>query len=261
MIQSLVTMLEGSGRADEAEDLRQQLDNDIEVLATRFTNPKDRQFWAREFLNGGVSALSSNEDNRLSASLYFRLATIIEPAEHRAHNNLAWSMMSFPSPSPLPTARALASAKKAVELEPKNWLYWNTLGVTAYRSNDWKFAASALAKSISLNDGGGAVDFLFMAMTLWHQGQTNDAQTYFKKGALYLKNNPGDTELRRFHREAWDLIKPPSPTPESEPSQVKTQHDASEAAQEAQSQTSESFTPICVRLRPQQSLVRRIVLG
>ena len=142
-IQTLGTMLEDQGRGAEAEELRQQFDNDIEVLAARFTDPQQRQFWAREFMHGGAKALSLKDDNRLSASLYFRLVTIFEPANDEAHNNLAWSMMSFAGPSPLPTARALASARAAVDLKPRNWMYWNTLGVVAFRSNDWKLAASA----------------------------------------------------------------------------------------------------------------------
>ena len=260
-IQTLGTMLEDQGRGAEAEELRQQFDNDIEVLAARFTDPQQRQFWAREFMHGGAKALSLKDDNRLGASLYFRLVTIFEPANDEAHNNLAWSMMSFAGPSPLPTARALASARAAVDLKPRNWMYWNTLGVVAFRSNDWKLAASALGKSISLNDGGGAIDFLFLAMTLWHQGKTDDAQTYFKKGALYLKNNPGDPELEKFYREAWNLIKPPSPTPETEPSQLKTNPGTTEAAQETESPASRSCSPICLRFCEQGSMAHRIVLG
>ena len=91
-------------------------------------------------------------------------------------------MVSVPGANYLPRARALASALKAVDLKPKNWMYWNTLGVAAFRSNDWGSAAAALEKSISLNAPGGAIDFFFLAMTLWHQGKTGDALIYFNRG-------------------------------------------------------------------------------
>ncbi len=224
MIQTLTKLLEDSGRASEAEDLRQQLDNDIEVLAARFIALSNGNIGLREFMGGGATALSMKEDNRLSASLFYRLVTILAPASDQAHNNLAWSMMSVPGANPLPVSRALASAQKAVELQPKNWMYWNTLGATAFRSKDWKSATSALRKSISLNQGGGgAIDFFFLAMTCWHQGKTEDALMYFKKGAdNFLKNNPADTELRQLYREASHLMGLPDSMSEREHARADT---------------------------------------
>ena len=77
MVQTLTKMLEDLGSGPEAEALRQQLDDDIEVLAARFSDPERRQYWAREFMRGGASSLK--QGNRLSATLYFRLVTIFEP--------------------------------------------------------------------------------------------------------------------------------------------------------------------------------------
>ena len=73
-IQTLGTMLEDQGRGAEAEELRQQFDNDIEVLAARFTDPQQRQFWAREFMHGGAKVLSLKDDNRLSVHCIFDLS-------------------------------------------------------------------------------------------------------------------------------------------------------------------------------------------
>ena len=71
-----------------------------------------------------------------------------DPQNDEAHNNLAWSIVKVPDANLLPKSWALDSARKAVELKPDNWMYWNTLGVTAFRSKDWKSAAAALGKSI-----------------------------------------------------------------------------------------------------------------
>jgi tetratricopeptide (TPR) repeat protein len=134
----------------------------------------------------------------------------------------------------------LASAQKAVELKPENWMYWNTLGVSAFRSKDWKSASAALQKSISLNEGGGAIDFFFLAMTLWHQGKTEDAQMYFKKGANYLKNNPGDSELDRFYRETSNLMYPTNPTGNPKPDEANGREDPTKSAQKKRQVAPES---------------------
>jgi tetratricopeptide (TPR) repeat protein len=262
MIQALATLLEDGGRAPEAEDLRQQLDNDIDVLAARFSEPEQRKYWAGEFMRRGSRALFLKEDNRLSASLFFRLVTIFEPANVDAHNHLAWSMMSVPGAHPLPAARALASAQKAVELQPKNWMYWNTLGVTAFRSKDWKSATAALRKSISLNEGGGgAIDFFFLAMTFWHEGKTEDAQMYFKKGAdNYLKNNPADAELRQLYLEASHLMGLSSPMSEGKPDHADAHQEQTETAEKKQLQALENPGPICIQTRPQRSSENTIIV-
>jgi tetratricopeptide (TPR) repeat protein len=207
--------------------------------------------------------LALKDDNLFEAALYFRLVTTFDPQNDKAHNNLAWSIVKVPDANALPKDWALDSARKAVELKPENWMYWNTLGVTAFRSNDWKSAAAALGKSISLNEGGGgAIDFLVLAMTLWHQGKTEDAQKYFKQGAdKYLKNNPGDRELYQFHREAMHLIKPAGPTSKPKPAQANTNEDATETAQKKQLSASERDGPICFQSRSQRLFVKRIIFG
>ena len=126
-----------------------------------------------------------------------------------------WS--KFPAHFLFPASRALASAQKAVELKPTDWMYWNTLGVVAFRSRDWKAAAKFLEKSVSLNDGGGAIDWFFLAMTRWHEGKPDLAQELFHRGtAGYLKHNPGDRELFQFHSEAKELLARPCPNSDAE---------------------------------------------
>jgi tetratricopeptide (TPR) repeat protein len=204
-------------------------------------------------------SLKEKEGNRLSAALFFRLVTIFEPANADAHNSLAWSMTSVPGANPLPASRALGSAQKAVELQPKNWMYWNTLGVTAFRSKDWKSATAALRKSISFNEGGGAFDFFFLAMTFWHQGKTEDALMYLKKGAdNALKNNPADTELRQLCREASNLMGLPDPM--SEHAHADTREEATETAEKEQLPASENPGPICIQARPQPSSENTIIV-
>ena len=86
-------------------------------------------------MNGGKSSFRQN--NYLSAAVDFRLVTILRPDDAEAHNHLAWAMTCAGQTTPFEIARALDSAKKAISLSPKDWMYWNTLGVAAFRARDW----------------------------------------------------------------------------------------------------------------------------
>jgi eukaryotic-like serine/threonine-protein kinase len=212
-VYALAGILELSGLAQEAGDLRRQLDDDINLLAARFSSPDRRQFWASQFMYGGKSSLRQN--NYLSAAVDFRLVTILRPDYAEAHNHLAWAMTCAGQTTPFEIARALDSAKKAIALKPGEWMYWNTLGVAAFRARDWKLAAESLEKSIDLNSGGGAIDFFFLAMTRWHQGKPDEAKELFDRAANYVQHNPGDVELQRFHDEARALLMRLAPNAEA----------------------------------------------
>jgi tetratricopeptide (TPR) repeat protein len=215
---------ESQGRGQAAfDDVRRQLDEDINVLAERFSNsPKSRSYWAKQFMVGGGSSLM--QQNRLMAAIDFRLVTILDPDNAEAHNSLAWAMTSVPGETPFEITRAIDSAKKAVALIPKQWMYWNTLGVAAFRAGNWKLAAESLEKSIDLNKPGGAIDFFLLSMTRWHQGKPGEAKQLFDKGATYRQHNPGDMELEQFYREAEGLL-----INGSTKSKPKTQHNGETA--------------------------------
>ena len=93
------------------------------------------------------------ENDRKNGVEVLRLALILDPDQAKLLNNLAWALVSVPDVPPYDPPQALEAIRKAVSLEPDNWLYWNTLGVAAYRAGDWKTAVEALEKSMSLNEG------------------------------------------------------------------------------------------------------------
>ncbi len=144
-----------------------------------------------------------------------RLAIILDPKCAEAHNNLAWIQARFPDDTSFDPEQAFISARKAVELNPSNWFYLNTLGVAAFRVGDWKTAEQYLQKSIGFN-GGKAVDWFFLAMTRWHQGKRKEARQWFDQAVSWIARNTSDDELRRFHAEAAELLGLPGP--ESKPS-------------------------------------------
>ena len=231
---ALNAILENEGNHSEADALREQFDADVVFYATRFSSRvsgEARSYWIKQFIMQGHELLKQGREGRAEAALYFRLGTLFDPDNATMHNNLAWAMMSFPDPSPFPTATALASAWRSVQLKPKEWMHWNTLGVVAFRVGDWKAAADALRRSVKLNDGGGAIDLYFLAMTLWHEGKLTEARELFRQAADYLKRNPGDPEIALFDSEAKRLLNQPSagPEPQAQKRSVKEKEGRVEA--------------------------------
>ena len=74
-----------------------------------------------------------------------------------------------------------------MSLKPENWMFWNTLGVAAYRAGDWKEAEEALEKSMGLNKGGEAADWFFLAMTRRRQGRPDEARQWFDRAAAWTR--------------------------------------------------------------------------
>ncbi len=140
-----------------------------------------------------------------------QLATILEPNSANAHNNVAWALARGPDEPWFDPKQGLDEARKAVELDPKNGNYWNTLGVAAFRTRDWQTAHDALERSIELT-GGTAHDWFFLAMTRWIQGDRSEARRSFDQAIAAIKpEQKDDPELRRFHKEAAALLCIPVP--------------------------------------------------
>ena len=113
----------------------------------------------------------------------------------------------MPDAPPQDPAQALEAARKAVSLKPENWMFWNTLGVAAYRAGDWKEAEEALEKSMGLNKGGEAADWFFLAMTRQRQGRPDEARQWFDRAAAWTREKqPQNPELLRFQAEAEGLL-------------------------------------------------------
>jgi uncharacterized protein HemY len=81
-------------------------------------------------------------------------------------------------------------AQKAVEWEPEQFAYWNTLGVAHYRDGNWSAANSALNRSIELSKGGTAADWYFLACIDQRQGKTEEARRWYDRAVTWVKRNP-----------------------------------------------------------------------
>jgi serine/threonine-protein kinase len=143
-----------------------------------------------------------------------RQAIRLAPDDPQANNNLARYMATSPDPKLLDAARAVELARKAVELRPKDAIFWNTLGTALYRAGDLKAAVSALEKSEALQpDKHLAFNGLFLAMARWQLGHKQEARTWYDKAVTWIekntpldRNGPFDKEVLRFRAEAAALL-------------------------------------------------------
>ena len=206
-VQVVGDMMKKSGRAAAADRLHQQLEDDLRAAGVRYAGPKYweiRKSWVDELV--GSSPRSSDPSSRRAAYRNSRLALFLDPENAHANNTAAWALVSVPDDPWFDPKEGLRLVQKALNLESNNWLFWNTLGVAAFRSRDWTIAQDALKKSIGFT-GGTAHDWFFLAMTRWHQGNHSEARHNFELAVAAMKNErKGDPELIRFHAEAAALL-------------------------------------------------------
>jgi serine/threonine protein kinase len=208
--------LEQAGHAHEAEVLRQENDSIYQTVIPNITGREHRKAAASPLSSLGMNLVAQH--NPKSAADILRLSLLLEPDQALALNNLAWTLVSVPDVPPYDPQAGLTAIRRAVELDPGQWSYWNTLGVAAYRTGDYKTAVEALERSMSLNKGGDGSDYFFMAMTHYRQSQPDEARKWLDRGKAWtVKNRPDDPELKQFQAEAEALLgktaKPPAANP------------------------------------------------
>jgi serine/threonine protein kinase/WD40 repeat protein len=125
-------------------------------------------------------------------------------------NDLAWRSVKV---LPGTTARdiVLRLAQKAVEMEPQNFSYQNTLGVVLYRLDKYQEALFVLENNLQRSGAYAAFDLYFIAMCQQHLGQTRKAREFFDRANLAAEAAtallPADRqELALFRSEAEQLL-------------------------------------------------------
>jgi tetratricopeptide (TPR) repeat protein len=130
-----------------------------------------------------------------------------EPVDPGSCNNLAWQLATSPEPSLRDAERALRLARRAVEREPLNGNYRNTLGVAQYRNGEWEPAIRSLEDSMKMRNGGDSYDFFFLAMSHQRSGRLEEARRWYDRAIDWMDtNDPANEELRRFRIEAAELV-------------------------------------------------------
>jgi eukaryotic-like serine/threonine-protein kinase len=136
-----------------------------------------------------------------------------------AYNNLAWLLATCPDQQFRDPARAVALAHSAVEIEPKDGLFRNTLGVAQYRAGDGKAALGSLQRSMHLRQGGDSFTWFFLAMAHWQLGEQQEARRWYGRAVRWLEENERalakdpsyGEQLQRFRAEAAALLDVPGP--------------------------------------------------
>ncbi len=102
---------------------------------------------------------------------------------------------------------ALLRAKAAVRIDPKNQEYLTTLGIAHFRVGQYQEAIKVLHNATELSTTGMNVAYLFLAMSYWSEGKTEEALDYYNRASRRQETTDSDaTELRGFHFEACELL-------------------------------------------------------
>ncbi len=129
------------------------------------------------------------------------------PDDPTLPNDLAWALATFPVERVRDPLQAVTLAGRAAELEPRNAMYLNTLGVAQYRAEDWRGAIDTLGRSVPLNADHASYDFFFLAMAHWQLGERDEARSWFERAVVWMDEHlPRDDELRRIRDEATALL-------------------------------------------------------
>ena len=205
----LAALLADTGRAQEAEKLYRQAVAINEKLVRDF--PDNTEYRWRLSWNLGDLA-----ENLLQQGNHAEAAKVAEKIDGPAAQNLwAWHMATHADPQLRDPALAVALATKAVQREPTQGMYWNTLGAAQYRAGDWKAAIQSLRKASQLYQGRlfSHVAF-FLAMAHWQLGEKDHARKWYTPAVLWMdKRDPKNEELRRFRAEAAALLGLPEQPP------------------------------------------------
>jgi tetratricopeptide (TPR) repeat protein len=122
-------------------------------------------------------------------------------------NGWAYVLATLLDPEMRDPGRAVSLSQEAVELNPSNGVFWRTLGVAHYRTENWTDARAALEKSRELGFQKSSC-FFFLAMAHWQLGEKDKAREWYDKAVEWMEANFKDNaELIRFRTEAEKLLK------------------------------------------------------
>jgi len=142
----------------------------------------------------------------------YRLATQTDPNCTFSLNALAWGLIVSASRSRGDYDEAVAHARKAVEVEPRNGNYVNTLALAEYRAGHWEESIAASERSMALGSGGGPSTWFFLALAHGKKGAKGAARKWFDKAVAWTKDKePNNSELCQFWTEAAELLGQPGP--------------------------------------------------
>jgi tetratricopeptide (TPR) repeat protein len=134
-------------------------------------------------------------------------ATAVDRLNPGPYNRLAWRLANHHNPKLRDAERAIVLARQAVEIEPRDANYWNTLGAAQCRAKHWRAAIDALDKSMMLRNGGDGFDWYFAAIAYWGLGEKSKAEEFYQKAEAWKeKEHITADELIGIDQEAKTLL-------------------------------------------------------
>lgn len=113
-------------------------------------------------------------------------------------------------------AQALSEARKAVALEPEQFLYTNTLGVALYYTGLFAEAVPVLERSLRDDKGhADSFDLFFLAMCHHRLGDAAKAKDCHERGKEWFRTHKGKLqagwaeELTAFQEESESVLAQP----------------------------------------------------
>jgi serine/threonine protein kinase/Flp pilus assembly protein TadD len=206
-------LLSDSGRRKEAGELHHEFVQNYRKALGQIPHAPTRRgrlAWLCDTMGSTLVAFNHRRD----AEPLFLEALKADTSSAAPYDHLAMLLASRPDRKPHDPARAVELAKKAVTLAPRERESWHALGVAQYRAGDWKAAAEALEKALTLRDGGDASDWLFLAMARWRLGDRAAARASYDKARSWIEQHkPQDEDLRLALAEASALLDADKPQP------------------------------------------------
>jgi len=118
-----------------------------------------------------------------SDSIYIKLINI-DNKDAQAFNNYAYSLVE----REIELKKALDLASKAIELEPKNSSYLDTIGWIYFKQKNFKKAQFYIEKSLEIN-GDNAVVLEHLGDVMMKINRLSDAKNLYKRALLLDKSN------------------------------------------------------------------------
>lgn len=126
------------------------------------------------------------------------------------YNNLAWMLATSPDPAAHAGDEAVRYALRAIEIDPAESAYVNTLGISYYRAERLSDAIETLERSIEIDGIGKLSDHLFLTMAWKQEGEDGIAMDTLEDAYEWIKKHKVSalslTESQRFLEDACELM-------------------------------------------------------
>jgi eukaryotic-like serine/threonine-protein kinase len=177
----------------------------VDCLRVALSTPYQERSVRAKLLEKLAEALYQSGKYRECIQAY-RESLELVPNAPKTLQNLAGSLTECPDPEFRDPKEAVRLARRAVKLSPTDWDIWRVLGEAHIRAGNWRGAAEAIEKSMTLGTPG-PYDWFRLAIAQSRLGNKDQARTSFDKAVAWMEKDPRKNEhLARYRAEAAALL-------------------------------------------------------